>query len=178
MLTKLLTAVFDFIVSTSTLADSAQAKAPRYLDEIEAHEHAFAAKAAETPKVSAELLLAMAFVESRYIRTATSRVENGTRTTGVPKWSSPPRGVSGPYFCGVTQAQAGFSWKKCLELRDIHTAYRVTAHELQLWLRACRGDLTCALAGYGGGYPAIKAGTSTYPARVLSRARAIRRPVS
>ncbi len=178
MITKLLTAVFDFLLQTSTLAEGARAQAPRYLSQVEAQHHATAAKMAESTKVTADLLLAMAFVESRYIPTATSRLEHGVRTTGIPKWSSPPDHVSGPYFCGVTQVMAGLSWKKCLELRNIAIAYRTAVHELEKWLKVCRNDINCALAGYGGGFPAIRAGTSTYPTRVLSRARAIRRPVT
>lgn len=178
MIIKLLTAVFDFFMNVSALAEGAQARAPQYLTREVAVAHALAAKIAETPAVSAELLLAMAYVESRYEPKSTSRVRDGERRTGVPKWESPPKEVKGPYFCGVTQATAGFSWKRCLELRDIHTAYRATAEEITKWLSYCRNDITCALTGYGGGFPAIKAGTSTYPARVLSRARAIRKAAS
>lgn len=178
MINKLLTAIFDFFINISTLAEGAQARAPQYLTRETAVTHALAAKIAEAPGVSAELLLAMAYVESRYDSRATSRVRDGERRTGIPKWESPPKGVTGPYFCGVTQAIAGHSWKRCLELRDLHTAYQATAGEIKKWLGYCRNDITCALTGYGGGFPAIKAGTSTYPARVLSRARAIRKAAS
>lgn len=175
MITKLVSLLFDFFLSISTLAEGAHAQAPQYLSKEQANQHATEALFAQRPGISAEILLAMAFVESRFSPSATSRVENGKRTTGIPRWSTPPKGVTGPFFCGVTQAQAGFSWKRCLELQDLRIAYSTTAEELRKWMRVCRNDLECALAGYGGGFPAIKAKTSTYPARVLSRARALRK---
>ncbi len=169
-----------FSSETRDLAEATRAKAPRYLTPEAALTHAVAAKMAETPEVPAELLLSMAYSESRYIPEATSRVENGVRTTGIPKWSSPPKNVSGPYFCGITQAIAQMSWKRCTELRNIFVAYRTSAIELRKWVRDphCRkadDQLRCALLGYGGGYAAIKAQTSTYPSRVLGRAHALKR---
>lgn len=175
MLTKLLSLLVDLFVNTSALADGVYAQAPQYVSREQASQHAAEASMAQRPGISAEILLALAFVESRYSPLATSRVENGKRVTGIPKWGTPPNGVAGPYFCGVTQAQAGFSWKRCQELRDIRIAYQTTAWELHKWMRVCRNDITCALTGYGGGFPAIRAKTSTYPARVLSRARALRK---
>ena len=135
---------------------------------------------AETPDISAELLLGLAYVESRYTPEATSRVTGAVRSTGVPPWRNPPDDVHGPYFCGVTQVQAGMSWGKCLELRGLANAYLAAAHELTLWLTACHRTgtdnlLACSLWGYGGGFPMIKQHSSTYPSRVLFRMEMIRR---
>lgn len=152
------------------------ATAPNYMTPEKARLHVSAAMAAETPEVPAELLLSMAYSESRYDPRATSRVSRGKRKGGIPKWKTPPEWVSGPYFCGVTQVAAKHSWKRCLELRDIPLAYKTAVHEVTEWQRACRKNkelMKCTLWGYGGGYPAIKKKTSTYPSRVLSRARRI-----
>lgn len=168
---------------TDRMATALQKQAPYYLDMDSAREHVVAAKMASTNEVSAELLLGMAYVESRYIPLATSRVEGETRRTGIPPWKSPPDNMHGPYFCGVTQADARFSWRRCLELRDIREAYRTTAHELSLWwnhplCRASDDRMQCALWGYGGGKPAIELKTSTYPSRVMYRATALHRATS
>lgn len=160
----------------SDLERALMATAPGYMTPEKARLHVSAAMAAETPEMPAELLLSMAYLESRYDPRATSRVFKGKREGGIPKWKTPPKGVSGPYFCGVTQVTAGYSWTRCLEFRDIRLAYKTAVHEGIKWQKACRKDrelLRCALWGYGGGYPAIKKRTSTYPARVLSRAQRI-----
>lgn len=168
---------------TDRMAATLQHHNPMYLTYDAALYHVVAAKLASTDDVSAELLLGMAYVESRYTPLATSRVEGEIRKTGVPSWSTPDSEVHGPYFCGVTQADARFSWKRCLELRNIFEAYKTSAHELTLWLRhpLCRASdnpLQCALWGYGGGKPAIELRTSTYPGRVMSRAMALHRATS
>lgn len=135
--------------------------------------------AAETHEVPAELLLSIVYSESRYDPRATSYVINGGRRANVPAWAwsdTPPKGVSGPYFCGVTQVSAKMSWKRCLQMRDLKVAYAASAAQLSEWLKVCRkhkNKLKCALFGYGGGFPAIKKQTLTYPLRVLNRARRI-----
>lgn len=163
---------------TQRLAEATRTQAYNYLTPTTAFVHVVAAKMAETPEVPAELLLGMAYVESRYSAAATSRVCDGQRSTGIPTWTTPPSNVSGPYFCGVTQAEAGYSWEKCLGLRNIFVGYATTAVELGKWLKVCHQSIECSLTGYGGGFPAINAGVSTYPARVLSRAARIRRAAS
>lgn len=159
--------------STEKLAEALYKISPEYLNRETAKLHAEAAKLAESSRVSAELLLGMAFFESRYISTATSRVERGKRIGGVPKWDYPPKHTRGPYFCGVTQADARNSWRRCLELRNINIAYKQTVHELEKWLAMCKNNLYCALNGYGGGFPLIRLG-SNYPGRVIYRARLLK----
>lgn len=159
----------------SRLAELIMAKESS-VSEDSALNHVFAAKAAETPNVPATLLLSMAYSESRYDPRAVSRVEDGVRKGGIATWKTPPDNVTGPYFCGVTQVAAQMSWKRCVEFRDIYLAYATAAKELGVWFNDpyCRNKserMRCALFGYGGGYPAIKANSSTYPSRVLSRAK-------
>ena len=129
----------------------------------------------ETPKIPAEVLLGIAWVESRYSTKAVSRIEENIRKTEIPSWSSPPKGTYN-FYCGVTQAGAGNSWTKCLELQDVFISYKETVAELNQWLspRICNGDLQCALTGYNGGFPAIKSGTK-YANTVMWRANLIKK---
>lgn len=132
--------------------------------------HASAAIAAASPSVSPELLLAIAYVESRYDPTATSRVEGATRKTGsYPSTIEPANlAVRASLFCGPLQTFAG-SWRDCLALRDLKTAYTAGATELDTWLRDRRvhGDVTRALAGHGCGNVGVATGQCrAYPARV------------
>jgi hypothetical protein len=151
-----------------------------YLSKEAAYVNSMSAVWAESSEIKAELLLGLAWVESRYTPEATSRVKGAIRSTGVPQWKYPPSDVHGPYFCGVTQVQAGTSWGKCLQLRSPVVAYVTAVNELTVWLRACRrvkaDDYTqCMLLGHGGGWPLIQQGTSTYPARVLARTYVIKK---
>ncbi len=182
IITNVIITLFHLLGETTDLANAAHKYAPRDLPTEAAYIHAAAAKIVETSNVSAEILLSLAFVESRYQPSATSRVENGVRKIGIPKWNYPRRNVSGPYFCGVTQVMADMSWNKCLELRDIFLAYKTAVIELEEWLSSpyCQNStnkMQCALWGYGGGHPAIKARTSTYPLRVMNRALAITKSI-
>ncbi len=176
MLTILINFLSIFITPDVDRLSSAIKSKERSLTDDAALMHVLAAKSAETPTVPATLLLSMAYSESRYDPRAVSRVEDGVRKGGIPKWKTPPDNVTGPYFCGVTQVAARMSWKRCVEFQDIFLAYETAAHELGEWFndpycRKADERMRCALFGYGGGYPAIKAQTSTYPSRVLSRAR-------
>ncbi len=114
-----------------------------------ARANVIAAVNAETTEVPAELLLSVAWRESRY----------DNRTLGsFDTWHHdyPPKGAHN-FYCGVTQAEAHGSWSTCLTLRDPETAYRTTVEELGRWTERCRHKVkssavgVCALAGYGGG---------------------------
>jgi hypothetical protein len=136
----------------------------------QAYAHAAAASAAATPRVPAQLLLAIAFIESRFDVTATSRVEGRTRRTGPYPSATPPAGLAAhaSLYCGPLQTFAG-SWPACLELRALPAAYAAGAAELEQWLRDRRvhGDLTLALAGHGCGNHGIVTGhCNAYPQRV------------
>src|SRR5262245_40268523 len=78
------------------------------LDMEDAFAHARAATHAATPQVSAELLLAMAFIESRFDPLAVSRVEGKRRRVGRYPSNIPPaklrKGAS--LYCGPLQTYA------------------------------------------------------------------------
>ncbi len=168
-------ALLRLLTSTADLGSAVlETSTDTYLTRQEANIHALAASMAATKEVPAEVLLSMAWVESRYSPKAVSRIENGSRVTGIPKWRTPPKG-SRSFFCGVTQVSAGDSWKRCLDARDIFASYRETVKELRQWMspRICGYNLRCALTGYSGGFAAIKSGTNNYAPFVLKRARLI-----
>lgn len=151
-----------------------EASPKTYLTKESSYEQARAALESATQEIPAEILLAMAWVESRYSPDAVSRIENGVRVTGIPLWKTPPNNTSS-FFCGVTQVSAGNSWIKCKQFHDVAVSYRTTIIELNLWLspRICNHNLNCALTGYSGGFPAIKVGNH-YAATVMWRAGLIK----
>lgn len=128
-----------------------------------------AARAAASPEVPAELLLALARTESSFDPTWVSRVEAGERVTG--RWRSTRAAGTGPRFCGYLQTIAGGSWALCLAQRDPFVAYTTARRELAGWLRAAEGDWRRALCGYGGGFASMRARScGSFPHRVLRRA--------
>jgi hypothetical protein len=172
----ILATLFGLYRASVNLGDATLSTSPNtYLTPDKAHVQALAALRAETPKISAEVLLGLAWVESRYYPNAVSRIEGGIRKTGFPKWTSPPAGTYN-FHCGVTQIGAGRSWKRCQELQDVFLAYKQAVVHLNSWLspRICNGNLYCALTGYNGGFPAIKVGTR-YAATVMWRASLIKK---
>lgn len=148
----------------------------------DAYVHAAIATAAATDQVAPELLLAIAYVESRYDPTWVSRVEHGKRVIGRSRSTRPPRALDrrASMFCGPLQTRAR-SWTECLALRDPSRAYRAGAREIASWLRdrRVRGDVRLALAGYGCGNHGVTTGKcNRYPARVrwIERKLAASRP--
>lgn len=175
----MLSSFVKFILTLHSLAGAAHEQAPTYLNTPTAVAHALAAQIAATDEVPAEVLLGMAFVESRYQPRAVSRLDRGRRIVGVPTWTDPPDAVSGPYFCGVVQVEAGRSWRRCKEFQNIFVAYRTAVQELTLWIRYSHGNIENALGGYGCGFIGAKnpdscGGKVSYAARVLYRARLLR----
>jgi hypothetical protein len=143
-----------------------------------AYDHAAAAVAAETDQVPAELLLGIAFVESRFDPTAVSRVEGHTRKTGSYPATEAPAQLdrSAALFCGPLQAYAG-SWSACIGLRNLSAGYAAGVDELQQWLRdpRVRGSTVRALAGHACGNFGVTTGRcSHYPERVLDMTRRLR----
>lgn len=110
---------------------------------------------AETRDVSAATLLAVAWIESRFTDDAISRVEHGRRTTTRPGPTT-LRDSQGPRFCGPLQTAAGHSRSACAHMRGL-AGWRVGAAEIETWLKFCRGDLVCALSGYGCGVRGARA---------------------
>lgn len=144
----------------------------------DAYAHIEAAEAAASGQITAEWLLGVAFVESRFDPTAVSRVQGHTRRTGrypsteVPAQLDPRASL----YCGPLQTFAS-SWPACLRMRDLKTGYAAGAAELAEWLRdrRVRGDITRALAGHGcGNYGVTTGNCNGYPERVLWMARRFR----
>ena len=79
-------------------------------------------------------------------------------------------------FCGPLQTRA-ITWDECLAQRDLHTAYKAAAKELEAWLddKHVRGNVSRALAGFGCGTQGATTGTcsNAFEARVLGYARRI-----
>lgn len=124
-----------------------------YLDVATAKLHLEAAARVGEP----ELLLAMAYVESRYVPSTVSEVRRER-------------------FCGPLQVAAEHDPLACLAMRDLVTGYAAGAWKLGQWLHAAHGDLHDALNGYGCGYYGIEHGCRNYAERVLAiRARLLRR---
>jgi hypothetical protein len=146
-----------------------------------AYEHASAAcEAAEARDLQPELLLAVAYVESRFDPTAVSRVVAARRHTGSYPSMRAPAGldVRAGLFCGPLQTYAK-SWAQCTSLRSLDQGYEAGARELSRWLadRHVRGSVSRALAGHGCGYFGVTSGRcNNYPARVLAVERRIRGP--
>jgi hypothetical protein len=143
-----------------------------------AYAHAQAANIAATEQVPAELLLGIAFVESRYDPTAISRVEGGVRKTGPYLSTSAPAGLNrgASLYCGPLQTFAP-SWSACIAMRKLDVAYAAAAAELGQWLRDRRvqGNTTRALAGHGCGNFGVATGSCRgYPSRVLDVTRRLR----
>jgi hypothetical protein len=168
------------LLKTIGLAMRLQAAQPE-LPLLDAYAHAAAAVDASTEHVQPELLLAIAFVESRFDVTATSRVEGKHRRTGHYAGITPPSNLNArqSMYCGPLQTFAG-SWSDCISLRDPHVAYAAGADELEHWLRdkRVRGDVTRALAGHGCGNHGVNTGKCNfYPQRVLWIQRRFAGPV-
>jgi hypothetical protein len=139
------------------------------VDMVEAYAHASAAVDASSPAIPADLLVSIAFIESRFDTTATSRVEGGVRRTGHYPSTAPPRNLGGTLYCGPLQTYAS-SWSECMEMRIPERAYMAGVLELTKWLRDRRvhGNMTLALAGHGCGNAGVLTGQcNNYPARVM-----------
>jgi hypothetical protein len=165
------------IIRHLELAFRLHAAAP-WMDPQTAYAHVEAAEAAATDQVPSELLLGIAFVESRYDVTALSRVEGLTRKTGRYPSTKPPARLDrrASLFCGPLQTYAA-SWSACMGMRNLKVAYAAAARELEGWMkdRRVRGNVTRALAGHGCGNYGVRTGACNgYPRRVLAMTRQLR----
>jgi hypothetical protein len=131
--------------------------------------HIIAATLASSPELPAEVVLAVAYVETKFDPSYTSRVEDGTRISRRAP-SSKPVG-DGPRFCGVMQTIAGHDWDACVAQRSLLVGYATGADELRTWLRYTRGDIRKALDGHGCGWYGVEHGCRRYAERVLHVAR-------
>lgn len=145
-----------------------------HLSPEQARIHVEAAKAAATEEVPVELLLGIAYVESRFDPRALSRVECETkndpstcaRKTGIWTPSTRPPKAKPSWYCGPMQTGGYVPWAECQHMReDVTYAYQVGAEHLTAWLndrrchalRSSDARLRCALAGYNGGNTAVAA---------------------
>ena len=149
-----------------------------WMDVQTAYAHVEAAEEAATDQVTSELLLGVAFVESRFDTTAVSRVEGATRKTGRYPSTAPPAALNrrASLFCGPLQTYAP-SWSACMGMRNLKVAYATAAAELDHWMRdrRVRGNVTRALAGHGCGNFGVRTGACNgYPRRVLTMQRQLR----
>jgi hypothetical protein len=139
------------------------------VDASTAYRHASIAVETSDPTLPPELLLAIAYVESRFDPTATSRIEGATRRTG-PYPSIHARGARGPFYCGPLQTYAR-DWSSCVAMRDLATGYRAGAAEMKQWMRDARvgKDVYRALLGHGCGNLGLSAGRcgNGYPNKVM-----------
>lgn len=173
------------MTAAAILATALRLFAPDYLDEATAASHVSAASsAALATGIPATLLLAIAYVESRYDPRTVSRMEcrDGAckRATGVWSQDTRPPASRPTYYCGVTQVGGDVSWERCVELRDLALAYATGAEHLVEWMDSppCRRlaydeRLVCGLRGYNGGWAAIKSKATVYPRMVLGAQRNI-----
>jgi hypothetical protein len=150
------------------------------LDPAETYAHARAASSAATTEISAELLLAMAYVESRFDPLGVSRIEGKKRRLGRYPSTQPParwrKGTS--LYCGPLQTFAA-TWEDCMKQRNLDVAYATAVQEISRWLRdrRVRGDMTRALAGYGCGNRGVRTGKcNRYQGRVLWQAKRLEAP--
>ena len=134
-----------------TLIQAAQALPDVRADD--ARTAAVAAALVETHDVPAELLLAIAWGESRFITTTVT-------------WRA----------CGLVQVIAP-SHEACAFLEIPIVGMYVGRRQLQEWLRIARGDLHLALLGNACGVSALRGVCSktVWPAWVLARAARLRR---
>jgi hypothetical protein len=137
-----------------------------------AYAHVQAATAAASEEVTVELLLGIAFVESRFDPTAVSRVVGKTRRTGSYPTTTAPAGLdrNASLYCGPLQTYAA-SWSSCMAMRELAAGYAAGAAEMRQWLhdRRVHGSTTRALAGHGCGNFGVTTGRCNgYPERVRS----------
>lgn len=120
-------------------ANALRHTAPAYLesDLVAAGHLAGSTFAGDAFSVDPAVLLALAYRESRY-------------TLGVVG-----REVAGRHACGLLQPE--MHGEGCRE-QTVLGGYLEGANHLRTWLdtKTCRGDLRCALLGYGGGYALIR----------------------
>lgn len=125
---------------TDSDAEALRSTAPAYLTLDKAKEHLAAARlAAAAYRVNADYALAIAWHESRYTVEAATLEPRDPRT-GAPRWS-----------CGVMTPKPMTNRSLCMEnTRSALAGYMAGAEHMREWVDQCRGNLHCALRGYGG----------------------------
>jgi len=148
------------------------------MDPKDAYLHAQAAVRAASDRVKPELLLAIAYTESKFDAFALSRVEGSKRRVGRWESQEPPKRLrkGASMFCGPLQTRA-LTWEDCLAQRDLLTAYKAGVKEIEEWLdnKYVHGNISRALAGFGCGTQGAKSGhcSNAFQSRILAYARKI-----
>lgn len=114
----------------------------------------YAAALEETPAVPAEILLAIAEHESRLRPNAVSWRGANKRVDIL--WMDGATMPRGSLACGLVQTIVR-DRSACIDLLDPVAAMRAGVVELDEELRACRGEMTCALSAYAGGNAGLAA---------------------
>lgn len=151
-----------------------------YLTDQSASLHAMAALQAESEHgIPSDLLLSMAYIESRYDPRALSRIEctvgSCHRVTGLWGGAVPPKGAKPSWYCGVLQVGGHVPWRICMAYRtDVQLSYHTAAENLKYWFttphcKRRRDSLNCALQGYGGGWKAIEKNSMRYVNKVMAQ---------
>ena len=123
-------------------ADALRQTAPAYLTVEDASANLLMASvAADVADVPVELLLSVAWHESRYQPDARTREPGG-------RWS-----------CGVMTPEPHRGDCTSVEL-SLLGGYLNGARHLRVWLDLCGGDQTCALRAYAGGFALVRSCTS------------------
>jgi len=123
-----------------------------HLSEQTARIHVEAARAASTVSVPAEVLLAIAYNETKFDALSVSTVR-------------------GKHFCGVTQANAHASRARCKALRDPAESYAQTVKQLTRRMDDMQAPLAVVLAGYVCGKSYRAPTCRAYAGRVLALAK-------
>jgi hypothetical protein len=173
---SLLLFLWALVGTDAIYANNVHALVP-HIDRSVVDDHVRAARLAATEHgFDVELLLAVAYVESRFEGNAIGRMEDGRRRGGA--WIHEHAPGTGPRFCGVMQVGTRHDWKACAALRDLTAGYAAGARLLKDWLKLSRGDVSDALNGYGCGMWGLKNGCKRYANRVLAYRRHIARTSS
>lgn len=127
-----------FAVPSASDVDAFQKFAPAYLTTETAREHLSGARiAGHVHGIDPDLMLAIAWYESRYTVAAVGPAVSGKRACGV---------MQPLMHGGACPAQT------------LVSGYLEGAEHLRTWLdtKTCHGNLHCALLGYAGGYALLK----------------------
>jgi hypothetical protein len=140
-------------------------------DQARSHVEAAITVAAEH-QLPVELVLGIAYVESRFDARALSRMEcetadraSCTRKTGIWTKATKPPKARPSWYCGPMQSGGYVPWTTCQKMRsDVAYGYQTGAEGLVAWMndKRCRrlgkdAQLRCALAGYNGGNAGVAA---------------------
>lgn len=161
-MTWLLALLFSLAAPPSSgQVDTFRKTAPDYLTTETARQHLVVARAAGAlHRVPVEVILSLAWHESRYIPT-TRTPEPGNRVSCGPMTPVPQRRCSASELTVVGGYDAG-------------------AAHLAMWLGLCHGSMRCALLAYAGGFTLVHScanrddGGCAFPDVILQRARWIR----